>query len=265
MRPARQCLVRISQRPNGPGTVWDLPDVVNKVGSERISSAATRPTLTIAWCRRKGPSRNNHRAALHNPRLRLLRLHSAAQTAGGSIPLRACPELAEGMLVPGHVLGCGTISLTGPNHSGTVTLSRGIRDTSLKRSSRMVDRTPVKERFKDKVAIVTGRVGIGRAIVEEWCKEGWRSPFPGSATSAKRPRRSWRAGIRRDSAGRHGGGILLPQRVDGRAEWGKINYLVNNAFSFTAKAWMHHARIGSALYGGAGGVCHDGRTWWPSR
>ncbi len=36
-----------------------------------------------------------------------------------------------------------------------------------------MDRQPIANRFKDKVAIVTGGAsGIGRAIVEELCKEG---------------------------------------------------------------------------------------------
>ena len=30
----------------------------------------------------------------------------------------------------------------------------------------------------------------------------------------------------------------------GLARWGKINYLVNNAFSFIAKGWTPRARIG---------------------
>ena len=37
----------------------------------------------------------------------------------------------------------------------------------------MKERTPVRDRFAGKVAIVTGGAsGIGRAILEEYCREG---------------------------------------------------------------------------------------------
>jgi hypothetical protein len=45
---------------------------------------------------------------------------------------------------------------------------------------RMKTRTPVKDRFQGKVAIVTGgSSGIGRAVVEELCKEGCSVAFTG--------------------------------------------------------------------------------------
>jgi len=44
----------------------------------------------------------------------------------------------------------------------------------------MKERKPVRDRFKGKVAIVTGgSSGIGRAIVGELCKEGCSVGFTG--------------------------------------------------------------------------------------
>ena len=44
----------------------------------------------------------------------------------------------------------------------------------------MKDRKPIEDRFKDKVAIVTGgSSGIGKATVEEICKEGASVVFTG--------------------------------------------------------------------------------------
>jgi NAD(P)-dependent dehydrogenase (short-subunit alcohol dehydrogenase family) len=104
----------------------------------------------------------------------------------------------------------------------------------------MVSRKSVTDRFAGQVAIVTGgSSGIGRAIVEELCREGAAVAFSGiseiGVTTA-------------EELGAQGYDVLFVQGdmaeeafcqrlvAETLARWGKVNYLVNNAFSFTAKA-----------------------------
>jgi len=100
-------------------------------------------------------------------------------------------------------------------------------------------RTPIKDRFKDKVAIVTGGAsGIGRAIVEELCKEGCAVGFTGISDIGVTTARALadqgcdvlfcQGDMADESFCRH----IVTGVLD---RWGKINYLVNNAFSFIAK------------------------------
>jgi NAD(P)-dependent dehydrogenase (short-subunit alcohol dehydrogenase family) len=103
----------------------------------------------------------------------------------------------------------------------------------------MIDRKSIKERFKDKVAIVTGgSSGIGRAIVEELCKEGCSVGFTGIseigiATAQELTDQGFDVLFcQGDMAGESFCCSAVARTLE---KWGKINYLVNNAFSFTAK------------------------------
>lgn len=104
----------------------------------------------------------------------------------------------------------------------------------------MISRVAVKERFRGKVAIVTGGAsGIGCAIVEELCREGASVAFSGISAIGE---------MTAKELGAHGYDVLFEQGdmceevfcqrlVAATLEkWGKINYLVNNAFSFIAKS-----------------------------
>ena len=100
-------------------------------------------------------------------------------------------------------------------------------------------RVPVVGRFGGKVAIVTGGAnGIGRAVVEELCQEGAAVAFSDLCESG--------AEMAADLAGR-GCDVLFCQGDMAQeafcralvertlARWGRVDFLVNNAFSFTAK------------------------------
>jgi NAD(P)-dependent dehydrogenase (short-subunit alcohol dehydrogenase family) len=123
----------------------------------------------------------------------------------------------------------------------------------------MNSRTAVVNRFQGKVAIVTGgSSGIGRSVVEELCKEGAAVAFSGIS------------GIGRTTAAElasDGHQVLFCQGDmaeeafchavvrDTLSRWGKVNYLVNNAFSFTAKAldatradWERVLSVGPMAY-----------------
>lgn len=123
----------------------------------------------------------------------------------------------------------------------------------------MTERTAVKDRFRGKVAIVTGGAsGIGRAIVEELCREGAAVCFTGISDIGTRTRKELAAGghealfLRGDMESPGFCGSVVPACVK---QFGKVNYLVNNAFSFIAKGvdatpeeWDRMMRVGPIAY-----------------
>jgi NAD(P)-dependent dehydrogenase (short-subunit alcohol dehydrogenase family) len=103
----------------------------------------------------------------------------------------------------------------------------------------MIERKPVPDRFKNKVAIVTGGSnGIGRSIVEELCKEGCSVAFTGISDAGVTTQKEMQdAGwdvlfCQGDMADENFSKEVVESTLN---KWRKVNYLVNNAFSFTAK------------------------------
>ena len=144
----------------------------------------------------------------------------------------------------------------------------------------MTKRKPLKDRFKEKVSIVTGGAsGIGCATVEDLCKEGAAVAYTGSSDigcSAERFLTDQGHNVlfcRGDIAEEEFCRSLVDQTV---TRCGKTNYLINNAFSFTAKAlyatregWERVMQVGPMAYAlmaqivvpwmrqGGGGTAHE--------
>jgi NAD(P)-dependent dehydrogenase (short-subunit alcohol dehydrogenase family) len=110
-----------------------------------------------------------------------------------------------------------------------------------------------------KAAIVTGGAnGIGQAIVERLCQEGVSVTFSGISEAGFATEKDFHAKgypvqfVRGDMAEES----FCRQLVDeAEAKWGKINFLVNNAFSFIAKGidatredWLRSISVGPIGY-----------------
>ncbi len=123
----------------------------------------------------------------------------------------------------------------------------------------MTGRTAIKDRFKEKVAIVTGGAsGIGRAIVQELCREGARVCFTGISDIGAQTQKELAAlgyetlFLRGDMESHGFCASVAPACVK---RFGKVDYLVNNAFSFIAKGvdatpqeWDRMMRVGPIAY-----------------
>ncbi len=110
-----------------------------------------------------------------------------------------------------------------------------------------------------KAAIVTGGAsGIGRAIMERLCQEGVSVTFSGISDIGDATERECMAKgcavqfLRGDMADEAFCRRLVEET---RRKWGKINYLVNNAFSFIAKGieatreeWLRMMAVGPIGY-----------------
>jgi NAD(P)-dependent dehydrogenase (short-subunit alcohol dehydrogenase family) len=118
---------------------------------------------------------------------------------------------------------------------------------------------PVPNRFHGKVAIVTGgSSGLGRAIVEEFCKEGGKVLYTGVSEAGVATKAVFDSAgyetifLRGDMAEEE---FCMETVARTLETYGAVNYLVNNAFAFTAKAitattkdWMRSFTAGPLAY-----------------
>lgn len=117
----------------------------------------------------------------------------------------------------------------------------------------------MEKRFKGKAAIVTGgSSGIGRACVERLCREGCSVTFSGisdigQATEKEFDKAGYKVRFMRGDMAEEG---FCRKLVEETVEkWGKLNFLVNNAFSFIAKGidakredWDRVMHVGPICY-----------------
>lgn len=117
-----------------------------------------------------------------------------------------------------------------------------------------------------KTAIVTGgSSGIGRACVERLCREGCRVVFSGISATGETTERELKAAghpavfVQGDMASEAFCGKLVLSALD---TWERVDYLVNNAFSFTAKGlaatredWDRVLHTGPVAYATMGRLC----------
>ena len=122
-----------------------------------------------------------------------------------------------------------------------------------------MDRQPVTDRFKGKVALVTGGAsGIGRATARELSREGAAVLILDRSENGQTVADEFVAAgydaqfLQGDVADPATGQRAVAAAV---AKWGQLNYLVNNAFSFVAKGldatpedWDISLRVGPIGY-----------------
>jgi NAD(P)-dependent dehydrogenase (short-subunit alcohol dehydrogenase family) len=123
----------------------------------------------------------------------------------------------------------------------------------------MRDRKAISDRFAGKVAIVTGGAnGIGRAISEELCREGAAVAIAdiseaGEQVAREMQSRGWQVlFVQGNLAGENYCREVVAATLE---RFGKVDFLVNNAFSFTAKGldatredWERSFMVGPVAY-----------------
>ncbi len=123
----------------------------------------------------------------------------------------------------------------------------------------MKERRTIKDRFKDKVAIITGgSSGIGKATWKRFARRGPRSFLPAwKMTAIEMAQEMTDAGFnvaycQGDMAGEHFCKDVVAAALK---KFGKVNYLLNNAFSFVSKGpdatredWLRIFEVGPMAF-----------------
>ena len=122
-----------------------------------------------------------------------------------------------------------------------------------------MNHTPIAHRFQHKVALITGgAAGIGRAVAEELLKEGAKVAFTDLSAHGETAATELRGigsevlFLKGDMADEEFCRSAVARTVEA---FGRLDYLVNNAFAFTAKAldattadWMRSFTAGPLAY-----------------